>query len=192
MANLVPVLGRAPEAWTDLPDPDAIFVGGSGREISRVVELAYQRLRRRRSAGGQRRQHREPCRRCTTRSAAQSPDVKVWMINVARGTYQLERVRFEALNPTFLLAVVKPSDAGRARAREMRLDYPQLDVIAVGAHPDDVEIACGGTLARLVQQGYQVGIIDLTDGEPTPLRPGPRCGWPKPGARPRRWACRCA
>lgn len=46
--------------------------------------------------------------------------------------------------------------------------YPQLDVIAVGAHPDDVEIACGGTLARLVQLGYQVGIIDLTDGEPTP------------------------
>lgn len=52
-------------------------------------------------------------------------------------------------------------------------DYPQLDVIAVGAHPDDVEIACGGTLARLVQQGYQVGIVDLTDGEPTPLSPGP-------------------
>ena len=47
-------------------------------------------------------------------------------------------------------------------------DYPRLDVIAVGAHPDDVEIACGGTLARLVEQGYQVGIVDLTDGEPTP------------------------
>ena len=42
------------------------------------------------------------------------------------------------------------------------------DVVAVGAHPDDVEIACGGTLAKLVDQGYRVGIIDLTDGEPTP------------------------
>ncbi len=52
-------------------------------------------------------------------------------------------------------------------------DYPQLDVIAVGAHPDDVEIACGGTLAKLAKQGYKVGIIDLTDGEPTPLSPGP-------------------
>jgi LmbE family N-acetylglucosaminyl deacetylase len=52
-------------------------------------------------------------------------------------------------------------------------DYPQLDVIAVGAHPDDVEIACGGTLARLARLGYQVGIIDLTDGEPTPLSAGP-------------------
>ncbi len=52
-------------------------------------------------------------------------------------------------------------------------DFPHLDVIAVGAHPDDVEIACGGTLARMARQGYQVGIIDLTDGEPTPLSPGP-------------------
>ncbi len=52
-------------------------------------------------------------------------------------------------------------------------DETPLDVIAVGAHPDDVEFACGGTLARLVQQGYQVGIVDLTDGEPTPHCSGP-------------------
>ena len=50
---------------------------------------------------------------------------------------------------------------------------PQLDVIAVGAHPDDVEIGCGGTLALLVEQGYHVGVVDLTDGEPTPHSPGP-------------------
>lgn len=56
--------------------------------------------------------------------------------------------------------------------QEVELPEP-LDVIAVGAHPDDVEIACGGTLARLVQQGYRVGIVDLTDGEPTPGSPGP-------------------
>lgn len=49
----------------------------------------------------------------------------------------------------------------------------ELDLIAVGAHPDDVEIACGGTLARLVRKGYNVGIVDLTDGEPTPLSAGP-------------------
>ena len=52
-------------------------------------------------------------------------------------------------------------------------NYEKLDVIAVGAHPDDVEIACGGTLAKLVKQGYKVGIVDLTDGEPTPNSPGP-------------------
>lgn len=48
-----------------------------------------------------------------------------------------------------------------------------LDIIAVGAHPDDVEIACGATLAKLTKQGYRVGIVDLTDGEPTPNSPGP-------------------
>lgn len=47
------------------------------------------------------------------------------------------------------------------------------DVVAVGAHPDDVEIACGGTLAALSDQGLKVAIVDLTDGEPTPLSPGP-------------------
>jgi len=37
-----------------------------------------------------------------------------------------------------------------------------------------VEIACGGTLGLLARQGYKVGIIDLTDGEPTPKSPGDR------------------
>jgi bacillithiol biosynthesis deacetylase BshB1 len=48
-----------------------------------------------------------------------------------------------------------------------------LDLMAVGAHPDDVEIFVGGTLASLARQGRRVGIVDLTDGEPTPGSPGP-------------------
>ena len=44
----------------------------------------------------------------------------------------------------------------------------RLDVAAVAPHPDDLEILCGGTLAKLVKQGYRVGIFDLTSGEPTP------------------------
>jgi bacillithiol biosynthesis deacetylase BshB1 len=44
----------------------------------------------------------------------------------------------------------------------------QLDVVAVAPHPDDLELTCGGTLARLVKQGYRVGMFDLTSGEPTP------------------------
>lgn len=42
------------------------------------------------------------------------------------------------------------------------------DVVCVGAHPDDVEIGMGGTVASLVRQGLSVAIVDLTDGEPTP------------------------
>ena len=40
-----------------------------------------------------------------------------------------------------------------------------IDVLAFGAHPDDVELGCGGTVAKLVSQGRGVGIIDLTRGE---------------------------
>ena len=43
-----------------------------------------------------------------------------------------------------------------------------LDIAAVAPHPDDLEILCGGTLAKLVKQGYRVGMFDLTSGEPTP------------------------
>jgi precorrin-6Y C5,15-methyltransferase (decarboxylating) len=108
VANLSPVLGRAPEAWAKLPDPDAVFVGGTGREISHLVDAAFQRLR----PGGRLvinvasienvgEVHATLHRRVS--------DVKVWLINIARGTYQMERIRFDALNPTFLLAVVKRS-----------------------------------------------------------------------------------
>ncbi len=41
----------------------------------------------------------------------------------------------------------------------------RLDVLAVGAHPDDVELACGGTLALLARRGKRVGIAHLTRGE---------------------------
>ncbi len=41
----------------------------------------------------------------------------------------------------------------------------KLDVLAIGTHPDDVELCCGGTVARLVDQGRAVGILHLTRGE---------------------------
>jgi bacillithiol biosynthesis deacetylase BshB1 len=48
------------------------------------------------------------------------------------------------------------SDAGSDRA---------LDVLAFGAHPDDVDMTAGGLLCRLVDSGLRVGIVDLTRGE---------------------------
>jgi bacillithiol biosynthesis deacetylase BshB1 len=41
----------------------------------------------------------------------------------------------------------------------------KLDILAFGAHPDDVELGCGGTLAKEIANGKKVGIIDLTRGE---------------------------
>jgi len=41
----------------------------------------------------------------------------------------------------------------------------RCDVLAVGAHPDDVDLGCGATVARLANRGLRVGILDLTAGE---------------------------
>lgn len=41
----------------------------------------------------------------------------------------------------------------------------KVDVLAIGAHPDDVELGCGGTIAKLISEGKKVAIIDLTQGE---------------------------
>jgi N-acetylglucosamine malate deacetylase 1 len=40
-----------------------------------------------------------------------------------------------------------------------------LDLLAIAAHPDDVELTCGGTLLKMAQKGYKTGILDLTAGE---------------------------
>ena len=41
----------------------------------------------------------------------------------------------------------------------------KLDILAIGAHPDDVEMSCGATLAKEIARGKKVGILDLTRGE---------------------------
>jgi LmbE family N-acetylglucosaminyl deacetylase len=41
----------------------------------------------------------------------------------------------------------------------------KLDLLAIAAHPDDVELTCGGTLLKAAEQGYRTGILDLTAGE---------------------------
>ena len=41
----------------------------------------------------------------------------------------------------------------------------KCDFLAIGAHPDDVELGCGGTIVKLISEGKTVGIIDLTEGE---------------------------
>ena len=107
VANLNPVLGRAPEAWEALPAPDAIYVGGSGREAAMLVERAWERLK----PGGR---LVTACNSIENLAAvhallrSRSDDASYWMVNVARGVEQLDRIRFEAIHPTFLIAATKP------------------------------------------------------------------------------------
>lgn len=51
------------------------------------------------------------------------------------------------------------------------MQYPSepLDVLVVAPHPDDAELGMGGTILLLLAQGWRVGVLDLTDGEPTPF-----------------------
>jgi bacillithiol biosynthesis deacetylase BshB1 len=44
-------------------------------------------------------------------------------------------------------------------------DVPPLDVLAIAAHPDDVEQTCGGTLIKMAEMGYRTGVLDLTAGD---------------------------
>ena len=41
----------------------------------------------------------------------------------------------------------------------------KLDILAFGAHPDDIELSCGGTLITHIKKGYKAGVVDLTKGE---------------------------
>ncbi len=107
VTNLTPVLGQAPDAWQDLPDPDAIFIDGTGRHARCIVEQAYQRLR----SGGRIVINMVSIENLTEvqqllRQLA--GDANVWMINIARGTQQMETTRFDSTPPTFLIGGVKP------------------------------------------------------------------------------------
>lgn len=106
VSNLTPILGKAPEAWTGLPKPDAVFVGGTGRQVRRIVELALAELK----AGGRLVANVGSIENLAAlREVLQvhSDDSQVLMINIARGNDQLERLHFEAMHPTFLVGAIK-------------------------------------------------------------------------------------
>ena len=59
-----------------------------------------------------------------------------------------------------------PAGAERTEVhREYKKPLMKLDILAIGVHPDDVELGCGGTLMKQIALGYKVGICDLTRGE---------------------------
>jgi precorrin-6Y C5,15-methyltransferase (decarboxylating) len=104
--NLRPVLGRAPEVLAGLPEPDAIFVGGTGRQVDLVLSASYDRL----CKGGSLAVNIATVEGLasayhTLKSLAGA--VRVWNVAIARGIEQMDRLRFEAVAPTFLLAVTK-------------------------------------------------------------------------------------
>jgi len=104
--SLTPILGEAPEAWQDLPDPNAIFVGGTGRAVVTLIETAWPRLR----SGGRLVVHVSSLNNVTQaesalRTLGKVPEVL--MIQLARSQEQMDSLRLEAVSPTFLLTAQK-------------------------------------------------------------------------------------
>ena len=110
VTNLHAVLGKAPEAWNDLPTPHSIFAGGTGRSLLHLTEPAFDRL----AEGGTFVAHVASVENLTgiheilRRLAG---EVQVCMMQFARGNMQLDSLRFEAVNPTFLITATKKTDA---------------------------------------------------------------------------------
>ena len=104
--SLVPVLGCAPDAWHALPDPDAIFVGGTGRSVGQIVAMALERLKPR---GRLVANVGSLDNVMTVRQAMRSVpgELALRMIQVSHGTDQMDRIGLEGRNPTFLLSFVK-------------------------------------------------------------------------------------
>lgn len=46
-----------------------------------------------------------------------------------------------------------------------KMPFDSVDILAFGSHPDDIELGCGGTLARAISEGKKVGLVDLSRGE---------------------------
>jgi precorrin-6Y C5,15-methyltransferase (decarboxylating) len=107
VTNVKPVFGTAPAVFADLPPPDAVFVGGNGGEVAKLLEACYAALR----PGGRLVTNVGTLDMLTATYTVMKRfgGVEVLLMNLARGVEQLEALRFEAVNPTFLLRVQKPA-----------------------------------------------------------------------------------
>jgi len=105
--NVKPVFGMAPAVFHGLPNPDAIFIGGNGGEVARLMQASFQALR----PGGRLVVNVGTLEMLASVHAvlkSLTSSDQILLVNLARGVEQLESVRFESVNPTFLLTASKP------------------------------------------------------------------------------------
>lgn len=107
--NVTIVAGRAPQALQDLPDPDAIFIGGSGGDLISILKVAMMRLRSRGSLVINLASF-EHLTEATGYLRQAHWTVECTLINVARAQNILDVTRFAALNPVFVLTAHAPSN----------------------------------------------------------------------------------
>jgi precorrin-6B C5,15-methyltransferase / cobalt-precorrin-6B C5,C15-methyltransferase len=105
--NFVPVLGEAPDAWKNLPDPDAVFIGGTGRWVTDLAAQSWKRLK----PGGSLVANVASMENVVALQhwflQQQILEPQLWMIQISRGNHQFETHRLESANPSFLLRATK-------------------------------------------------------------------------------------
>ncbi len=105
--NIKAIHGTAPEVFNGIPRPDAIFVGGIGKEVTGLLEAAFAVLlpkgRMAVNVGSV-----ENLSVSVGLMRKLDPDFEVLLVQVCRGLNQYESLRFEAINPSYLLTAVKP------------------------------------------------------------------------------------
>jgi precorrin-6B C5,15-methyltransferase / cobalt-precorrin-6B C5,C15-methyltransferase len=107
--NVKAIHGIAPGVFTGLPAPDAVFVGAVGREVGHILGAIWGVLRR----GGQLVVNVGSLESLTAVYAELkrlAGTVEVLLVHLSRGVEQMEALRFEAVNPTFVLHVGKTAD----------------------------------------------------------------------------------
>src|SRR5262245_26585165 len=86
---------------------------------------------------------------------------------VARRVSRVQ-VRFNARHAGLHQSSRQPTRLGGYRFEFSKIEEKMLDVLVVAPHPDDAELGAGGAIVKLLGQGWKVGVLDLTSGEPTP------------------------
>jgi precorrin-6B C5,15-methyltransferase / cobalt-precorrin-6B C5,C15-methyltransferase len=110
--NVTIVAGRAPQALQDLPDPDAIFIGGSGGALSAILEIAMTRLRSQGSLVINLASFEHLAEAINSLRQA-NWTVECTLVNVARAQNILDITRFAALNPVFVLTAHESDRQGQ-------------------------------------------------------------------------------
>ncbi len=108
-ANVKVVHGRAPEGLDGFPDPDAVFIGGSGGEMRRILEVVSKRLK----AGG-----RVVVNAITLDNSYEAVsamkelgfEVEATLVQIARSKPLLNMMSFEALNPIYIITGKRPGE----------------------------------------------------------------------------------
>lgn len=111
VTNVTIVAGRAPQSLHDLPDPDAIFIGGSGGALSAILEVAMARLRPQGSLVVNLASF-EHLSEATNHLRQSHWTVDCTLVNIARTQNILDVTRFAAFNPVFVLTTHAPKRQG--------------------------------------------------------------------------------